>query len=409
MKIPLNLSKEKREIFMEYFHAAFRKIPGNYFTPSGQANFLSDGRYQISLSFELQTSSGIANLIWTLVIEVDGSLQNIEVDSNEIAEEIWSAAATKFVTEVLSSAFSGNSTRFFHRTSICRIGEDLHGEYWLPGFRFAPSMQEDEKSYWMDAERYLYIDQEVDAIDNIHANDIAYERALNFTARLSLILDISLYQPSSTKRWIILKDASENYFSKLEPLGFIPRERAFKMPQKGVECRAGKFDGSILDEYLNAGGGTLLMCPIETRKILRGVANCAPNIQDAFDSCARLYQASLVAGKGYPTIRLAYQVGAIESITQKVDGYKGFSDFVRKEAQYTDNKFLDYLYSSVRSAHLHGGAFPLGEYSSQKRSLGLSNLESFQNHNNDWTASTIMRRSIMSWILREIVPMAGDS
>ena len=410
MIIPLNLNKEKREIFLEYFHASYRKLAGSPLSPSGQAGYRNDGCYEILLTFALPTSSGIANLVWSMDIEVDGSLERVEVRSDELPEDVWSEAATKFVSEVLSAAFAETLTSFFHRTYVCRIGADLHGEYWLPGFRFAPSMPEDQESFLMDAERYFYIDQEVDAIDNVHANDIANERALNITARLSLILDVALYKPSAGKRWFLVNDESGNLISKREYLGFVPLNSPTKMPKKGVECRAGEFGGSVLDKYQRSALG-LLKCPNETRKILRGVAKCVPNIQEAFDSCARLYQTSLVAGRGFPTIRLAYQVGAIESITQRAGGYEGFSDFVIKEAELTDvnKEFLDYLYRSIRSAHLHGGAFPLGEYSPRKWSLGLSDPADLNNQHVVMNASWIMRRSIMGWILREIVSKAGES
>jgi len=388
---------------MEYFHASYRKLAGNPFSPSGEAGHRSDGCYEIFLTFPLQIQSGIVNLTWIIVIEKDGSLSELEIQS-DVPEETWSEAATRYVNEVLGAAFSGNLSKFFYRSYFCRMGSDLDGEYWLPGFRFAPAMPEDENSYLMDAERYLYIDQEVDSIDQVQGGDIATERAMLYSARLSLILDVPLYKPLRGRRWFMVEDEAGKLVSKRELLGFVAPSSPTQMPKKGAECRLGKFDGSVLDEHPNSHGHGLLKCPSETRKILRGLNYCAPNIKEAFDSCARLYQTSLVAGRGFPTIRLAYQVGAIEAIKQKVDGYANFSEFVRKEANLSevDNEFLDYLYRSVRSAHFHGGEFPMGEYRPRKWSLGLSDSNDTSRFNIDLAASRVLRKSIMNWVVREV-------
>jgi hypothetical protein len=376
------------------------------FSPTGQAGHRSDGSYEILLNFPLSIRTGAANLTWIIVIEEDGSLNKLEVQSVELPENDWVEAATKFVSEVLAAAFSGTLTKHFYRHYFCRMGADLHGEYWLPGFRFAPAMPEDDQSYLMDAERYFYIDHEVESIDQIHGGDIAVERAILYAARLSLILDVALYKPSRGRRWFMMTDESGNFVSRREYLGFVAPASPTQMPKKGVECRLGEFGGSVLDENQNQ--FSLLKCPAETRKILRGLNVCAPNIKDAFDSCARLYQTSLVAGRGFPTIRLAYQVGSVEAIVQKAGGYTGFSDFVKKEAGLSDedNEFLNYLFGSVRSAHFHGGEFPLGEYQPRKWSLGLSDPNDTSRFNFNYAASRVLRKSTMNWVVREIASKA---
>lgn len=406
MEIPLDLTKEKCDVFQEYLHAAIRKLTGSPFGPSGSAGYKSDGRYVITMSFNLPVESGIIAIQLTIAIEPDGSLKKVEF--NPIADGIddsrWNVHASKFITSVVTSAFSTHSSRFFIRSTFCRIGSDLDGEYWLPGFRFAPAMPENEQSYLLNAERYLYIDQEVDAIDQMHASDIASERAMQYSARLSLILNTGLSKPPQEMRWFLENKENEGLISRLEHLGFKHSDCPNKMPEKAHECRLGRFDTSIFDEHQNSHG--LLMCPTETRKILRELNNCRPNIREAFDSCARLYQISLTAGRGFPTIRLAYQVGAIESITQNASDYKGFSDFIKKEFPIHDDShdsFLEHLYRAIRSAHFHGGSFPLGEFDSKKRSWGIGNKYEHDNWNTDRYASKLIRTSIVNWIYREIM------
>lgn len=406
MEITLDLSKEKCEIFQEYLHAAIRKLTGFPFGPSGSAGYRSDGRYAITMTIDLPVESGVITIRMTMAIEPDGSLKKIELSpiADGIEDSKWSAPASNFITSVITSAFSAHLSRFFIRSTVCRTGGDLDGEYWLPGFRFAPAMAENEQSFLINAERYLYIDQEVDAIDQVHANDIASERALHYSARLSLILDTGLYTPPRGMKWFLENKEGEGLVSKLAYLGFKHPPCPDEMPKKGVECRLGRFETSILDEHQYC--TRLLMCPKETRKILRGLNNCQPDVREAFDSCARLYQISLTAGREFPTIRLAYQVSAVESITSNISGYKGFSDFIRKEYPLDNraNEFLDYLYGTIRSAHFHSGTFPLGEFNSKKIGWGIGNKESHQNFDIDREASKLIRRSIMNWVSREILP-----
>lgn len=270
MEITLDLTKEKCNVFQEHLHAAIRKLTGSPFGPSGSAGYRSDGCYEITMSIDLPVESTVIPLQLVMAVEPDGSLKKVNFESNVegIDESVWNIQASMFISKVLASALADNLSRFFHRTTVCLIGSDLHGEYWLPGFRFAPAMPESNQSYLMNAERYLYIDQEVDAIDQMHANDIAFERALQYSARLSLILNTGLYRPPNEMRWFLENKEGEGLVSRLEHLGIAHTPFPIKLPQKGVECRAGNFGASVLSEYQNS-AGTLLMCPQETRKILR--------------------------------------------------------------------------------------------------------------------------------------------
>lgn len=411
MEIPLNLDKEKSDLFQGYLYAAIRKQTGNPFGPSSSsAGFRKDGCYEITMAIELPTDSERISLQLTLAIKPDGSLDNIQILPAEGMTDLpWSSVASTFIAGVLASALGNNLNRYFHRATFCRIGGDLDGEYWLPRFRFAPAIPENDKSYLMNAERYLYIDQEIDAIDQSHASDVGFERALQYSARLSLILDTGLYLPQQGMRWFIeTNNGNAGVSSRLEHLGFSDGPWPVEMPAKETACRLGRYETSIFNERQNSHG--LLMCPKETRTIFRGLNNCSPAVREAFDSCARLYQISLNAGRGFPTIRLAYQVGAVESITQKVLGYTGFSDFIRKEYPLQDGNtdtFLDHLYGSIRSAHLHGGAFPLGEFNSRNFSGGHQK-EKHQSWNIDMFASRLIRQSIMNWVSKEIIPMGKN-
>ena len=67
------------------------------------------------------------------------------------------------------------------------------GQYWLPGYRFAPAWPADPEPWLLNAERVVVIDQNISAIDVYHAHVLANEAARRYSARLSLLLDIGLY------------------------------------------------------------------------------------------------------------------------------------------------------------------------------------------------------------------------
>jgi hypothetical protein len=134
------------------------------------------------------------------------------------------------------------------------------------------------------------------------------------------------------------------------------------MPAKGETCQLGKYKGSLLEshQYL----GVLLSLPREARRILRSIDSAPPELRIAFDRGAGLYQVGAVVGAQFPTVGLAYRVAALDTISQANGSRRIIGDFVRKYAHSAPNAALiDYLWGAIRSAHFHGGEFPLGEFS----------------------------------------------
>lgn len=398
MRIELNIPNNRQQTFLDYFNAELRSKFDGY---NASAGFLKDESFesQITGNFSINEKQKII-LTWLLHRNPAGSIHCVDVQcaDDSIKNSLWEPVANKLITSVLCSALSERTQSFFHRHSYYYIGTQLDGEYWLPGFRFAPLYPEDPKPYLLNAERIVSIDMNFEAIDKMHAYSIAEEKAKRYSARLSLLMNIGLYKCPDEHRWVLINGDSQRCH-----LGFGKTiKKLDSMPAKKKLCQLGKYKAKLNSTDLTT---DLLSLPPETRKILRGIESVNPIIAEAFDRCAMLYQVALVAERAFPSVRLAYQIASIDAISQCLKDYKGFSDFVRQHVKERPglNEMLDLLYGAVRSAHFHGGKFPMGEYSIESvfdpimstQTVQLLNLKSF--------SFDLIREAIINWLI-EIIP-----
>jgi len=178
-------------------------------------------------------------------------------------------------------------------------------------------------------------------------------------------LNIGLYRPENSLRWVFIEEVdgaereSERHFLGL----FNRRAVAASMPSKGEVCPLGEYAGSLTARYRSAGSRVSL--PKEARRILRNLDSASPELRLAFDRGARLYQLGAVIGGSFPSAGLAYRVAALDAISGANGRKEVLLDFTRRyTAPSLDlEQLIDYLWGSVRSAHFHGGEFPLGEFS----------------------------------------------
>jgi hypothetical protein len=407
LRICLGLSeRDKQQRFLDYFNASFRQrgLPLN-----GTGSYSEDGTYTAVLTGDFPVGDGSICITWKIVHHPDGTIPFIEVlpANLEEADLNWETAVQTFVMEILVSVIDKKIGKFFRRTALHYVGPNLEGEYWLPGFRLAPAIPNDENPQMVNAERILYIDHNVEAIDDVHATTIAEGNAKCYAARLSLILAIGLYRPPPEHKWFLrIPPDSPSIYSERFQLGFVDSSPSKNvMPKKGAECRLGSYRGSVLQPW---GASGVLACPTQIRQILRGVDNGEPRLKEAFDSCARLYQVAHVVGRMFPSVGMAYEIAAVEAITQAYPKkYKGFSDFMRQNAPPMEGlekegfeKFLDFLYGSVRSAHFHSGEFPFGEF--LPVGIGVPDRESLERSDRRVSGYKIIRKSIMGWVLQMV-------
>lgn len=401
MRIDLaSLNAATSKEFLDYFNAALRSKGDSPFGSSGSGQFTEQG-YQASLDDWIQTTDGGGiRIAWTLQFDANGNISSIEaVPKAEAPEETWAGTAQAFVSAILVSVLSSKKTRYFKRRHFSAIaGSDLSGEYWLPGYRFAPQFADDD-SHLINSERYLVIDMEVDAVDSMHADELADERAGLAAAHLSFITDVGISKPTHEQRWFLTRENGELKQHR-ESTQHIDLAVPSQMPGKNELCKCVQFSGSVFDheKYANSP----FSCPIETRQILRGLESSQPDLRSAFNKCSLLYQLGLTIGRYLPTVRISYEYAAVNAVVQELGGnYSGFSDFVRKNCPGENvDDLLEYVHSRIRSAHWHGGEFALGE-TSHRRDF-LTNPEGHVRFSISRAAHRVIRTALCTWVMREI-------
>ncbi len=405
-RIPLNLPQgDPQQSFLDHFNAALRQVSSNR---SSSAGFHPDGTFRSAVTLPLLVDAQPVTLTWTATKIADGTLKDIAIETGTLGaeERRWAPIAQAIVTTALADALSNKRRRLFRRVRFHYVGPQLDGEYWLPGFRLAPALAEDTAPLLVNAERVVYLDFNVDAIDDVHAEGVAQEIARRHAARLSLLLNVGLFVPVPVDRWVIVNDQHPVTGSRRYFVGYLdPKPLPDEMPGKGVECRLGAYSGKLTEFYRYA--GKRLQCPEETRRVLRGIDGAAPRIRDAFDRCARLWQVANVIGEQFPSAGLAYRIAAAEAITEGNPEYTSFADFIRKNAHSTIvdlEPALDFLYRSVRCAHFHGGQFPLGEFARVRFFDPVMDEHDVQSSNVRMIGSGILRNAIVTWILNAVPP-----
>lgn len=410
MRIPLNIpGGDKQRMVIDHFNAALRVSSTDTF---GTALFHPDGSFESSVTGGFTVDAERTILKWTFAKNPNGMLEHIDVmnveDSPKLGER-WQDFAHNLVTSTLAAALAEKKNRYFMRRYFNYIGPQLDGEYWLPGFRFAPAFENDPEPALFNAERVVTIDMYVDAIDENNAYSVANESTRRNAARLSLLLNTGLYQPRSERRWVILPSEAGTASLRSErlQLGFAPIQIVDHMPKKGEISKMGKFSGSLQARYVTVG---LLSLPPETRKILRALEDNRGINTDAFDRCARLYQVATIVGSQFPSVALAYRVAAVEALTHGDPEYKGFSDFIRKNVGPSPDldEVLEYLYNSIRSAHFHAGEFPMGEYSRIPSFDPLMDSAQVQTMELQRLGYQLTRDAIISWLSRGLPEISPD-
>ena len=405
MDIPLNLAAGSRQReFLDYLNSALR---ARLTTSSGSAGRALDGTFFSKVSGPFPMDQGHVNLTWTIVKETNGTITRLSVEATDptLPAISWQTAAHEFATSVLAATLAEKRHRFFRRSQFFYIGPQLDGEYWLPGYRFAPAFAEDPEPFLMNAERVVSIDQDVHAIDDMHAFVLAEESSRRHAAHLSLLLDVGMYRQEQAMRWVLpaTNDLPATESVRCHLAFHHPGTALSEMPEKGKVCGLGSYKGSLASRYRVAGG--LQSLPKEARRILRGIDQADALVADAFDRGARLYQVGFVCGRLFPSVGLAYRVAAVEAISVSDPTCNSFSEFMRRHVTSRSDidGLLSYLYGQVRSAHFHGGKFPMGEFARGQYFDLLMDMDSVERDSIHRDCYELTREAIVNW-MQSMVP-----
>jgi len=400
MRQTLDLTKEKSDLFLLYFYSALRSPEHGLVQANGSSHFEGD-KYVSELSATFQSEGMPLFVVWKLIQSHNGRLLSVEnLHPGDDAHELL---LSRFINGILMKIVGESTDRYFKRAYFRAIsGCNLPGEYWLPGFRFAPLYPEDD-SRLVDAERIVVIDQNVDAVDVRHADEVAQTLARQYSAYLSFILDTPLEEPTHQELYLPNRNSGQ-YEMTRKSTQLIDSSGIDVMPDKAAICRLGEFQDSVFNPIRAA--NEYLVCPQETRRILRALQNADSVIQGCFLHSCLLYQLGGIAGRRYPTVKLPYEVAAVESIVKQHGTDIGsFTEFMNSYVK-EDRELYDFLSGKIRSAHWHAGTLALGDLD-----FGDPSLASPGRHitfNVIHTAHARIRRAILSW-LDEKVAFTNES
>jgi hypothetical protein len=392
LKQTFNLSAKQSRTFLNYFNAALRDPNLGMILGNGKASFEKD-HFVIHQDANFEYANKKMFAMWKIVVSQDGKLVSIENENTVEDKGEYDLALSQLISDVLQQVVADKTVKFFRRSYFTTIsGNNLAGEYWLPGFRFAPLFPDDD-SRIINAERVVVIDQNVDAIDMMHANEVASELSAQYAAYLSFILDIGLERPRHQERYFLTQNGTE-YRMERKSTQLIDKAIPGTMPAKGELCRLAEFKNSVFDKHRYM--GEYLVCPVETRGILRGIDAMPDSDKRAFISCCLLYQLGATIGAYHPTVRTSYECAAIDALVKT--GIHTGLDFKKFMKKYSggDEDLYDMMYGKIRSAHFHTGAFPLGELE-----FGhdfIQGPERFITFNILMSAHQEVRTAILSWL-----------
>ncbi|MBU1041684.1 MAG: hypothetical protein KKF77_11355 [Proteobacteria bacterium] len=399
MKIPLGIDdKDKQQVFLDYLNAVIREKAQS---TQGTAGVRDDGIFEATTKGIFDIEGNLTSAKVSVVHSSSGTLDYVEIETED-EEDSGTIISTlsKLVTEVLVATLRAKRKQFYQSVSFCYTGPHLGGEYWLPTFRFAPSIPQDEGPDMINVERYVQFDMTINAIDRMDAIRLAQAAASRHAARLSLLMDVGLYAPKHQFLWVLPSntDPSEIKSVRLQTGLIGHTQPRSQMPKKGELCALGEYHGLLSDRFHRL--GTLQSPPKETKKILNYFNKAPASMVECFDSCARLYQVALVVGAQYPSLGLAYRVAAVESLSYSESACNGFSNFVRKYVDGTQETetVIKYLYEKCRSAHFHSGSFPMGEYAPSKIFNSIMDPDQIWIAKVQWKGSAILRKAIVNWI-----------
>ncbi|MFY0645007.1 MAG: hypothetical protein JXR19_11115 [Bacteroidia bacterium] len=395
MKQKFNLDKEQTRIFIKYFTAGMKEN-GNLILPANSSERFENGYFLSEQSVNFKINGESVFVIWLLTFNSDHTLSSIANLNNE-GNSDFELKISGFLNDILQNVLSLKRDKFFQRIIYRAFsGTNFMGEYWLQGIRFAQLIPEDNGTYIQGAERLLVFDLCVDAIDESNAKEIAQEKVSDLSSILSFVMNIGLEVPYQQNRFFLMHKDNK-FCMRRESTQIISSDHYVdEMPTKGQLSSLGEFQGSVFDRLPQM---STLICPIETRKILKGITEASEEHKDAFRRCCKLYQLALNIGKTYPTVRISYLCAAVEAIVKtNQEEYGSFSQFMTNYSG-ENNSIHDFIYSSVRSAHFHSGSFELGEFNFDALTM---NPKSSRIDENALNAEAKMRFAIFNWLNEKI-------
>ncbi|MBV4418603.1 hypothetical protein KM800_04575 [Clostridium tyrobutyricum] len=327
------------------------------------------------------------------------------------------------------------------------------GEYivsWKSKIKFKPLFNEKQKNTLV--KRIIAFDCEVKAVSLSNARSKAMNRVKDFTAYLSVLINIGFIDINSKVSHYIRQDG-EKYICELQRNAFFDEEcnlmvidnmngLSHKSYYKYVKVPSYFSVSTFKDETLDISSSYIknnsfrtntnmeklflnhkiekskvennyaenildknfdsfdLRIPKQIRKYFRGILDLSTKQGEYFRNSCRLYNISQTCGIYEPTLMMAYMVSSVECLakSEKIS----FSKFMERYLDKEYNKdFCDFLYGNLRSGHFHSGDMFFNEYNVD---LDITLNRDFQNildtYNN---GKYYLRKAIIAWIKHNIL------
>lgn len=342
--------------FLAQLRAAIRRT-GNWQTDEGWEGSEFVERVTWVPDCEGLSETGVELTIrWSL----DGILQPIESIPSSDASSMWKESLSSFLRQIDRQAKDPHRKTFLTRHTFAYIGRNLDGQYRFDHSRIVPAVFPDEKGILL--ERIIFIDVEAEGTDQDQAHWIGSNQAIDIIGLLSVLLGIGFYRIRHEARWVL-----ENGKAVRRYLGFhTDFSHPERLPSADSTCPAGTWeneDRAQFSPYRAVRNSVKL--PSDTADLFKRFEILGQPDKDQFRKALRLYRTGAVVGATYPSVRMAYQVAAVEALKEPEEGSRqGFLRLVEAHCpQALAYVKQNDLYGRFRSAHLHSGEFHGGEYS----------------------------------------------
>jgi hypothetical protein len=267
----------------------------------------------------------------------------------------WRSPLEQLVRQAIADARADRVQRFFQNELFAYVGSPLVGEYRFGGHRLA-QVSPNDVDLRIPVEHAVLLSFHVDAADQPRATTLAAARATDFMTALGAILGVGFYRFDHVHQWGYGTDNSTVRTRHAFKSDETPMEMPTPPPshERGALCVRG-------DELTSAPGHTIgretLGVWHDTAELLEGLERVSLVDRKRFMNAARLYRIALVSGRRMVTLRLAYEIAALDALSQGSGGSArdAVEDLVRETVPDADPGIIREVYSKVRSAHFHSG------------------------------------------------------
>ena len=322
--------------------------------------------YLGSLSIETDGSSGITEEICMVNLDLggdepsqvrfvvrwtqDGTLVSLEARAE--TSHAWRDAIRGFVQQALIDTLAERSQKILCNEVFAYLGSPLVGEYRL-GSRRLVRLTPDEPRLRIPVEHAVLLSFAVDAPDEPRANSLGWLRSNDFMAVLGCLLGIGFYRFRYERLWSRMDDGQYHRLPHTFNAETIPKS----MPAKAKPDELGAFtvrEAEPIEAPNYMIGRESIAVWSDTRSLLRAFESLGLTERERFLGAARLFQIALTAGHNLTTVRIAYQISALDSLLAKSSA-RALVDFVGSLVPNADRRMVQEAYEKIRSAHYHSG------------------------------------------------------